>query len=906
MTNSAPINLILLAGNKLCFDLRQSPTIPAPLIELSTALKHGSANALLYLANHPELRHQSDSIQFWHSFAQIFMRHVAQSADSDPFVVSPISDSQLNSLIEHRPATVGSENIQPDALLQLWGESTHEFLDRLRRAGQSPRDYLHQHHPLWADVGRIHFHLAENRKDPDRPFAFLATYSVRTADKARTQHRPLGLALKDSLEKQNQTQLLMLLKPIQLAASSSEFLRTILESREIYQPLYLSADRAYEFLEQAEICEASGIICKLPDFWKGLQPQAPVLNIKIGARSQSLVGVGGIVDFTPELTLGDQKISPQQLDELLNSKSRLIIFNNRWVKADRRRIEKLKDQWQQANEISRQGGVSFGHALRLMAGLPPTSSNAEAMRELYSKRSNCHFELSEELSKLLNLLRNPHPQLEPDLSRLLDQNLKANLREYQKSGVNWLRTLAQIQIGGCLADDMGLGKTIQIISLLILIKSQRPQSPNLLVVPASLIGNWQNELRRFAPSIDFEILHPKVYDDASQRADLSSRPKSLPADLYITTYGMLSRLGWILDIDWHCAIIDEAQAIKNASTKTSRNVRKIKAAVRFAMTGTPVENNLADLWSIFDFCCPGLLGNIQGFRTLVSDLQSEDPPDYTPLRKLIAPYLLRRRKTDKTVISDLPDKIEMQEYCDLSLKQVKLYSDQVKYLAKKIAEADGIARKGLILSTLSRLKQICNHPSQLSADNQYLPSDSGKFLKLRELIEVISSRNEKLLIFTQFREITDILHHLAQEIYQRPGLILHGGTDVSDRQSLVDQFQRPDGPPFFVLSLKAGGTGLNLTAAQHVIHFDRWWNPAVENQATDRAFRIGQKNNVLVHKFVCRGTIEEKIDQMIRDKSALAESVVERGGEINFSQFSDEDLIKLIQLDATNISEPQN
>jgi len=362
---------------------------------------------------------------------------------------------------------------------------------------------------------------------------------------------------------------------------------------------------------------------------------------------------------------------------------------------------------------------------------------------------------------------------------------------------------------------------------------------------------------------------------------------------------MLLRQQWILDTSWNLVILDEAQAIKNPSSRQTRAVKSLKSASRIALTGTPIENRLTDLWSLFDFTCPGLLGNLSTFLKFSKSLSEKGTSNYAPLRKLVSPYLLRRLKTDKSVISDLPEKTEVYAYCNLAPKQAAIYQKAVNELIASLKDAEGIQRSGLVLTTLMRLKQICNHPSQATGDNEYKPQASGKFERLRELCEEIAARQEKVLIFTQFREIIDPLSSYLAEIFGRPGLALHGGTPVTQRKRLVDSFQTEDGPPFFVLSLKAGGSGLTLTAASHVIHFDRWWNPAVENQATDRAFRIGQKKNVLVHKFVSRGTIEEKVDRLIADKRSLSDSLLETSSEPKLTELTDEELLNLISLDIT-------
>jgi len=423
-----------------------------------------------------------------------------------------------------------------------------------------------------------------------------------------------------------------------------------------------------------------------------------------------------------------------------------------------------------------------------------------------------------------------------------------------------------------------------------------------LIVPASLIGNWKAELTRFAPSLSVRIAHPSegdaalpLDDDEGSRSRLEEALAG--CDLAITTYGMLARLESLRRKHWNVAILDEAQAIKNSNSRQTRAVKELQATSRLALTGTPVENRLSDLWSIFDFLNPGLLGGAKEFGTLAKKLASPGGPGYGPLRSLIRPYLLRRLKTDKTVIRDLPEKSELNAYCGLSKQQAALYEGAVRELSQQLKNVEGIQRRGVVLSYLMRFKQICNHPSQLSGDGGYDPELSGKFQRLGEVCGELAERQQKALIFTQFRELTAPLTDYLAGVFGRPGLVLHGQTPVGRRRALVQDFQREEGPPFFVLSLKAGGVGLNLTEASNVIHFDRWWNPAVENQATDRAFRIGQKRNVLVHKFVCRGTLEERIDELIAQKTLLAGKLLDGGGETLLTEMSDQELLRFVSLD---------
>ena len=415
------------------------------------------------------------------------------------------------------------------------------------------------------------------------------------------------------------------------------------------------------------------------------------------------------------------------------------------------------------------------------------------------------------------------------------------------------------------------------------------------MAPASLLANWADEIARFAPSLDVIVAHPSAMP-AEKLAKVGT-DNLKDVDLVITSYGFLSRLPSLQTISWRLAVLDEAQAIKNPSAKQTKSVKQLKAEARVALTGTPIENRLSDLWSIFDFINPGLLGSSKEFSSYVKRLTDQPQNPYGPLRDLVRPYILRRLKTDKSIIADLPDKTEVKTFCPLSCKQAALYQQAVEDLARQLETVDGIKRRGIVLAFLMRLKQICNHPSQWLGDAAWAEEDSGKFARLRDIAEVVGARQEKALVFTQFKETTAPLAAFLGSIFGRSGLVLHGETEVRKRKDLVRQFQNDESVPFFVLSVKAGGSGLNLTAASHVIHFDRWWNPAVENQATDRAFRIGQNKNVLVHKFICRGTVEDKIDQMIELKQQLAGDFLTGGADMVLTEMKDEELLSLVALD---------
>jgi SNF2 family DNA or RNA helicase len=479
------------------------------------------------------------------------------------------------------------------------------------------------------------------------------------------------------------------------------------------------------------------------------------------------------------------------------------------------------------------------------------------------------------LTEMLSRLHDPsrfEPIAEPAL-------FQGQLREYQKRGVSWLQYLETLGLNGCLADDMGLGKSAQVIARLVQEREQASQNhkqtvlPTLLIAPTSVVGNWQKEIEKFAPHLRAIAHHgsQRQQDQAEFRAALGE------CDVVITSFTLARKDAKLLEsIDWHRLVVDEAQNIKNPKAAQTKAILKLPAQHRLALTGTPVENRLLDLWSIFNFLNPGYLGKEAQFRQSfeVPIQKNNDRVQARMLKKLVEPFILRRVKTDQSIIKDLPDKLEQKQYCNLSKEQASLYQVVVKDIEGQLEEAEGIQRKGMILATLMKLKQICNHPMQFLQDgSEFSPERSHKLSRLSEMAAEAIAEGESMLIFTQFTEIGAALERFLKPTANT--FYLHGGTSSTKRQQMISQFQDPETEPsVFILSLKAGGVGITLTKANHVFHFDRWWNPAVEDQATDRAFRIGQKKNVFVHKFVAIGTLEEKIDQMIEDKKKLAGAIV--------------------------------
>jgi len=763
------------------------------------------------------------------------------------------------------------------------------FKIELAEAKCGVQEFLKRQNPAWNLVGRVHFNLAENRKDQDAPFAFLATYTARLSGQAKAQHLPLGQALREYAGAANKDRLLSLLLPVQRAAETCPWLKDIVDKGEIFHPLRWTPKEATELLRDVPQLEKAGVILRMPATWRANRPSRPQVRAQVGGKAPSQLGHDALLDFQMEVTLDGERLTAAEIKELLAKSDGLALVRGRWVEVDRERLGAMMERFGEIERTAAENGLSFGEAMRLLAGADVTAGQLpDAAQAAWAEVVAGPW-----LAEALKGLRSPEglAQIDPGPALL------GTLRPYQQVGVRWLYLLAKLGLGACLADDMGLGKTIQVLSLLLVLRreAQGKRQPCLLVAPSSLLANWASELARFAPGLKALVAHGSVLP-AEELKNL--RPEGMQeVDLVITSYGSLLRVPALAETAWHLAILDEAQTIKNPAAKLTRAAKALKAKVRFALTGTPVENRLGDLWSLFDFVNPGLLGTAKEFGSFAKRLADSPNHSYGPLRELVRPYILRRLKTDKAVIADLPEKTELQAFCQLSRKQAALYGQAVKDLAEKLAEAEGIQRRGLVLSYLMRFKQICNHPSQWLGDGSWREEDSGKWGRLRDIAEVIAAKQEKVLVFTQFREVIPPLEAFLGSVFGRPGVVLHGDTEVKKRQELVRRFQDDESVPFFILSLKAGGSGLNLTAASHVVHFDRWWNPAVENQATDRAFRIGQTKNVLVHKFVCRGTVEEKIDQMIEAKRQLSKDLLEGGADLLLTELNDEELLKMVALD---------
>lgn len=874
----------------------ESPTIDEVLgRRLLSAFERGPGHGLLQLGAAEIVDPLPPALSYWRQFGALYVTALCTLPDAEErgarvTVPCPPQD-ELRAMAAAAPPMIGAEYLTAQVLRDQWGQLNAAFSSQLTESGESIQAFLNRQNPAWHLVGRVHFNLAENRRDDAAPFAFLATYTTRLSAAAKAQHIPLGQALREYTGAANKQRLLSLLLPVQRAAETCAWLKVMIDAGEIFHPLRWTPREAFQFLDDIPRLESAGVVVRVPATWKARRPPRPQVTARIGGTTPSMLGLDALLDFQMEITLDGETLTANEVRELLANSDRLALIRGRWVEVDHQRLKRTLEHFREVERTAADHGLSFATAMRMLAGADSVDDSSAIRADPDWSRVTAGPWLAETLKGLRD------PEVLVSISP--GDALKGTLRPYQAVGVRWLYLLAKLGLGACLADDMGLGKTIQILSLLLALKRQPDarRRPSLLVVPASLIANWAAEIERFAPSLKVVIVHPSERTASEIKALESAQLADL--DLVITSYGSVLRIPWLERTAWHLVILDEAQAIKNPGAKQTRAVKRLAAQSRFALTGTPIENRLSDLWSIFDFINPGLLGSSKAFTTFVKRLPERSHNPYGPLRDLVRPYILRRLKTDKSVIADLPDKTEIKAFCQLSRKQVALYQRAVAELRQQLEATEGIRRRGVILSFLMRFKQVCNHPSQWLGDETWSEEESGKWVRLREIAEVIKAKQEKVLVFTQFKELTGPLSTFLGSVFARRGLVMHGATAVKQRKDLVRRFQDDDTVPYFVLSLKAGGVGLNLTAASHVVHFDRWWNPAVENQATDRAFRIGQTKNVLVHKFVCQGTIEERIDQLIESKKQLSKDLLEGGAELLLTEMKDEELLSLVSLDIT-------
>ncbi len=650
----------------------------------------------------------------------------------------------------------------------------------------------------------------------------------------------------------------------------------------------LDAGGAHEFLtRRAWALEQAGFGVLLPAWWtrKGTKGK---LAARAVAKSPGMGAKGGlcldaVVQFNWEIALGGETLTFEELEELARLKSPLVRVRGQWVELGPEEIQEALDFWNRRSKEQ----ATVREVVQMALGTRGTVGSFVFEGVKTTGR----------LAKVISTLEGRAPFAEISAPG----GLKATLRPYQLRGYSWLAFLRGLGFGACLADDMGLGKTIQTLSLIQRDRESSGGKPVLLISPMSVVNNWAKEAARFTPDLPVMIHH-----GLGRSRGKTFKKRAGEHSIVISSYSLLHRdFETLRSVSWAGVVLDEAQNIKNPETKQAKAACAIEADYRIALTGTPVENNVGDLWSIMEFLNPGFLGSRSEFRRsfFVPIQANRDREAIERLKRITGPFVLRRLKTDKTIIADLPDKMEMKVYCTLTKEQASLYEAVIKDVAESLDASEGIKRKGIVLATLSKLKQVCNHPAHFLGDNSAIANRSGKLARLTEMIEEVLGIGDRALIFTQFTEMGMILHRHLQETFGREALFLHGAIAKKQRDRMVERFQAEEnGPGLFILSLKAGGTGLNLTGANHVFHFDRWWNPAVENQATDRVFRIGQMKNVQVHKFICAGTLEERIDEMIEKKKEISEGVV-GGGEAWLTELSTSELKQLFTLGKDAVAE---
>ncbi len=878
---------------------------------LTDSFQQSTLAGLTWLASANCEPHLPISIQFWRRFAEQYFKALCrQPAAKMEHWATPQcpSDETLGETLDAAPPMPGLEYASIDLLKSLW-----KGLDEFTRAAVTKTpgglaSYLHSLRPNWNLVGRVTFHLAENKKNPELPFAFLATYTAGQSHSGAIQHIPLSTALQQSIVAKDSVQLDRLLEPVSQAAKSIKLINQMLESRALFAPQAWGIKQAFEFLTHVPQMEEAGVIVRVPNWWNASKPPRPQVQVQIGSKRQSMLGGIQGMDLKVDVTIDGEELNSDELAQLMAAREGLTLLRGKWVHVNQDQLQSALTQWQRLQK-EHVTGLSFLEGMRLLSG---ATMGQDVVDE--PLRNQTRIEPGPWLKEMLDTLRDPSGKIKLDPQ----QRLNATLRPYQADGVRWLWFATQLGFGVCLADDMGLGKTIQMLALLLQLKypadlattkskpKQQPSTttPSLLILPTSLLGNWQREVERFAPDLRLFVAHRSMCEPADLKRVADNPAEQLADyDLVATTYGLARREKWLGKVNWRLVILDEAQAIKNSGAAQTKAIKSIPSQGRIILSGTPVENHLGDLWSLFDFCSPGLLGTATEFKKFV---KADDDKTLTKrlsaVRRLIRPYVLRRMKTDPKIVPDLPDKTEMRVDCGLTTTQAALYRKVVAELEQALDLATGIQRRGMVLAALMQLKQICNHPALYLKQTDFADEASGKFNELLTICQTLIEKQEKLLVFSQFQSMCDPLNQFLQRAFGTPGLVLTGKTAPAARNKLVHQFQQEFGPPYFVISVKAGGTGLNLTQASHVVHFDRWWNPAVEDQATDRAFRIGQKRNVLVHKFVCRGTLEDKIDDQIQFKKHLSQELFGSDGEIHLTEMSNDQLLDFVALDINKAS----
>ena len=819
-----------------------------------------------------EIEDFSESVAYLKYIAKEYLSAVVNDPGfnlrSKPIEVS-LSEEKTKIIVSNAPYAVGSEFVTAEWVNTIVKMLNKEYILMCIASGKIPSSFIAHMGSSIVVPSRIYFHLVENKQRDNYPFAFLATYT--TLVNGTVTHAPLKNALSELRD--NKQELRVLTQSIIDISEESVFIKKLLESGDIFYPVKFSNDEAYSFLKEVMLYEKHGVICRIP-VWYNDRNNRIVLDLKEKAKQQPIFFNKLVINvFTPQLIYHGIPITVEEARMLLSKKEGLEQLKGHWVENDHQQVEALLAEY----ESLLNDGSTLLDVIKNKSGIGYVDTKTSAVPIEFTRDNFVQEFFSRAISSASIV---PVPG-----------SFVSVLRHYQIAAYNWLYALKELGMGACLADDMGLGKTVEVLSFLERVRDEGV-SKVLIIVPATLVANWRHEVNKFVPDMDLFVLRG------------SNEPFGAGVNAYLTicTYQTALKSDYICRVDWDVVILDEAQAIKNYYTAQTKKIKTLKAKMKIAMTGTPIENHLVELWSIFDFINPGLLGTRDQFVELYKRLRDR-PEGYKDIKALINPFVLRRVKTDKNIIADLPDKNEIDVTINLTKEQIVLYKRVVEVMNARIRKKhDRKEEKIIVMTSLMKLKQVCNHPSQYYGDTLYDPDMSGKFLELKRICETINEKNEKVLVFTQFREIIPALDSLLESVFCQKGFTIDGSTSMKKRDENVQAFQAGEAP-YMVLSLKTAGVGLNLTAAQNVIHFDRWWNPAVENQATDRAYRIGQHSNVSVYKFISANTIEEVINDMLEKKQMLADLIINDLDENILSKLSTEELLKAAQYRGFNENE---
>lgn len=797
----------------------------------------------------------NQTVSFLYTFLNFTFRKISSEQEGYIPLLNP---EEMRYILSFHDFVKGGLCIDEEWVNKNFKKLVNEVYSFAKDMNYSISKALIEFNPDLAIPSKMYFHLVENTNAHGKPFAFMVTFT--SSDENNAKHYPVRSILESHFK--NSQQLVAINKIIKSLESDSAFMRTLITSGDFFKPLLIDEKAAYTILKETGLYEDLGVICRTPKWHAGTSR----IEIDIDEKKyyQPIVFVyERLISNSPKMFYRGVEITYEEALEILSKSEGLEKIKGKWIEINHEEIASLIQEYE---DLQSQGIT---------------------IKDLLNKNNGIHVDGISRTPVVVtnsNWISNLNPLMfAKKTSAEIPENLLHILRPYQRDAFYWLTSMKSMNLGACLADDMGLGKTLEVISFLSYLYNNQ-KGPILIIVPATLVNNWINEIQKFAPYMDYYVLcnsYPPQYGTAE-------------AFITITTYQSAAKSEYLRTIDWEEIILDEAQAIKNYYTVQTKAIKLLKGKHKIALTGTPMENNVLELWSLFDFLNPGYLGTKKEFIDFVAGKQMVlINPD--KLKKLINPFILRRMKTDKNIIRDLPEKHEICIKINLAPRQIVLYNDELKKYKDNFDNAkDKRTKNELTLLVLNKLKQICNHPSQYLGDSEYKIEESGKFMELKSLCETIAAKQEKVIVFTQYKEIIPALNNLLYQVFGKKGEHIDGDVRISKRTCIIESFQKGE-YPYLVMSLKTGGVGITLTEACNVIHFDRWWNPAVENQATDRTYRIGQDKNVFVYKFTSTGTIEDLIDTSILIKTGLTDSII---NSLNYNKtisFTGEELFEMLK-----------